>query len=344
LVKGLLRRALLAPLYRSGLLDAYARRVLRHKAVVLTYHRVLPVDRQRDSFSAPGIIVTPESFDMHMRFVRRFLHPVSVGEFANLLAGNDPMPSGTCVVTFDDGWYDNHAYALPILKAHAIPAAVFVATDYVGSNRCFWQERLSRLLHAVAAEPRTAAMVFALAGSQNPPAGNPDEQRRRIRETVSRLKAKPIAEVLATVAKVTHEVSASGLGERALALGEDRFMSWEQVREMHASRLVTIGSHTETHIPLTKHDTGSAQQEQSTSKAVIAKHTRGECTAFAYPNGDFDDESVDWVRSAGYSLAFTTVRSRVAKGADPLRVGRFNIHEAAARTPAHLLNGIAGPL
>jgi peptidoglycan/xylan/chitin deacetylase (PgdA/CDA1 family) len=203
---------------------------------------------------------------------------------------------------------------------------------------------LARLLHVAADEPKVANTVFPFVGAESPAASDPEGRRRRIREAVTRLKAKPIAEVLDTVATITHKIEASGIGEQALALGEDHFMTWAQVREMRASGLVTIGSHTQTHIPLTKQRVADARQELLASKVAVDAHTHSVCTTFAYPNGDFDDKTVDWVRSAGYVLAFTTVRGRVAKGADPLRLGRFNIHEAAARTAAYFLNGIVGPL
>jgi hypothetical protein len=93
---------------------------------------------------------------------------------------------------------------------------------------------------------------------------------------------------------------------------------------------------------MTKQDAASAAHELAYSRGVIQKSTRSDCSAFAYPNGDFDDDVVAHVRAAGYSLAFTTLRGHIAAGADPLRLSRMNVHEAASRTPARFLSRIAG--
>jgi peptidoglycan/xylan/chitin deacetylase (PgdA/CDA1 family) len=269
------------------------------------------------------------------------LRPVPLEEFLMLVGSDNPFPRGTCLVTFDDGWYDNHAFALPILSQHGVPAVVFVATNYVGTDQCFWQEELARLLYLALTHEDSAAAVFARAHADRVPSTQNAEARRAIREIVTKLKAKPAAETLDIVQSVRREFGlrfASGLSPSS---GEDRFMTWQQVKDLEASGLVTIGSHGMTHVPMTKQDAASAAHELAHSRSVIQERIGGDCAAFAYPNGDFDDDVVTHVRAAGYSLAFTTLRGHVAAGGDPLRLNRMNMHEAATRTPARFLSRIA---
>jgi peptidoglycan/xylan/chitin deacetylase (PgdA/CDA1 family) len=40
-------------------------------------------------------------------------------------------------VTFDDGYLDNYAHAVPILLKHQLPAAFFVSTGLIGTERAF---------------------------------------------------------------------------------------------------------------------------------------------------------------------------------------------------------------
>ena len=62
-----LKRCIAYLLYWSGALWIYRRVLLRNRAIVLTYHRVLP--DSADSCSAPGIVVTPSVFEANMKFL-----------------------------------------------------------------------------------------------------------------------------------------------------------------------------------------------------------------------------------------------------------------------------------
>ena len=141
-LKQLVRRSLANTLYYSGALWLYAHLLARNRVVVLTYHRVLPSDRAAASFSSPAIVVTPSTFAMHMETVKRWFTPLNASAFAAHSGGRG------CLVTFDDGWYDNHAYALPVLERTGVPMLLFVATNYIGSSDCFWQETLAAHLYA----------------------------------------------------------------------------------------------------------------------------------------------------------------------------------------------------
>ncbi len=46
----------------------------------------------------------------------------------------DPLPSKTCIVTFDDGYLDNYVYAYPVLKEFGMTALLFVVTGWLGDG------------------------------------------------------------------------------------------------------------------------------------------------------------------------------------------------------------------
>jgi peptidoglycan/xylan/chitin deacetylase (PgdA/CDA1 family) len=45
-----------------------------------------------------------------------------------------PIPPRTFVVTFDDGYENTYHFAWPVLKAHRIPATIFLATAYLDGD------------------------------------------------------------------------------------------------------------------------------------------------------------------------------------------------------------------
>ena len=46
------------------------------------------------------------------------------------------------VITFDDGFYNNLKYALPILKKYNIPHIIYVTTNYIDKNLISWIDRI----------------------------------------------------------------------------------------------------------------------------------------------------------------------------------------------------------
>ena len=339
--KRMLKGAMVACAYRTGILQLYLRRKLRDRAVVLTYHRVLPKERSAESFSTDAIVVSPEAFRRQMQLLRRLFTPLSADEFAKALQSGR-MPPGACLVTFDDGWYDNLDHALPILQECSVPAVLFVATDYIGSDGCFWQERLSRALNAARQKPELSAGLFAeldashLLGAPLSPA----EAKTAIRAIIDRYKSQPQAEIDALVRKVEDLLRQSGAAPSRAH--PDRFLTWEQVKQLGNSGVMAIGSHCCTHTPLTKLDGAAVQSELQRSRQVILERTGFNPDDLAYPNGDHDAQIAKAVRDNGYRCAYTTNRGLVDSAADAFRLRRINIHEHSTATDAAFMSRLAG--
>lgn len=101
----------------------------RQRVAVLLYHRVS--DDMRDNLT-----VGVEQFDRQMSWIRANYPVVSMEDVVN---GRVPKNSSRPVVavTFDDGYRDNYEHASPILLQHRVPAAFFVNTGMLGTDRAF---------------------------------------------------------------------------------------------------------------------------------------------------------------------------------------------------------------
>ena len=53
---------------------------LRGKVLILMYHRVIPRSELETAFVQPGMYVTPETFEMHLRFLTSRFHILSLEE------------------------------------------------------------------------------------------------------------------------------------------------------------------------------------------------------------------------------------------------------------------------
>ncbi|MRR09757.1 hypothetical protein EG831_06735 [bacterium] len=90
------------------------------------YHHVSP---------APGLVtVSPENFRAQMAWLaRRGYTGVGAAAVADFLAGR-PLPEKSIVISFDDGWRDNWAYAHPVLMEFGLHALLFLVTGWAGEG------------------------------------------------------------------------------------------------------------------------------------------------------------------------------------------------------------------
>ena len=126
-------------LYRLRRAAQRFRNRFRPTALILLYHRVINLA------SDPQLLcVTPKHFAEHLDILKKYARPVGL-QSLNRSLQNEDLVSRSVVVTFDDGYADNLQNAKPLLERFDIPATVFVASGYVGSDHEFWWDELERL-------------------------------------------------------------------------------------------------------------------------------------------------------------------------------------------------------
>jgi peptidoglycan/xylan/chitin deacetylase (PgdA/CDA1 family) len=304
------------------------------------YHRVLPPQERRASYSAAAMFVTPSTFDKHMRTLNRYFSPVNLDQFLSLLESGRPFPRRTCLVTFDDGWLDNLSHALPILERHQVPAAVFVTSGNVGSPDGFWQERLTKLLAHAWRDTVIQSEIRLALGDTAELSSDVEDVTAAARRTVTSLKEKSVGQIESFIRVVQARLSALG----ATLPGEnvDRLMTWDDVRRLSDSRLISIGSHGKSHTPLTKLPLDLVRAELADSARRLHEELGDTVPALAYPNGDHDVDARVAAKTCGYRIAFTTERGTVGPDDDPYALRRISIHEGAAPNESRFLCRMVG--
>lgn len=106
-------------------------------------------------------------------------------------------------------------------------------------------------------------------------------------------------------------------GEKALML------SWDQVREMSDAG-VSFGSHTLSHPFLARIPRKRREDELCRSKEIIEQQIGRPVTLFAYPSGDFDRDTEEAVRQAGYDAA-VSIRAGKNRRCDDVYALRRNV-------------------
>ena len=111
-------------------------------------------------------------------------------------------------------------------------------------------------------------------------------------------------------------------------VGRPGRLSWEQIKEMLASGLVSFGSHTMTHPFLTVIDSDEVlKNEISGSKKELENKLKTPVDLFCYPNGRVNPKVEQVVRDSGYLLAVATNPGRKFSSRDPFALKRLRISE-----------------
>jgi len=329
-------------LHGTGLLAARRRVALRQSAVVLAYHRLIPAGTE--TWSHPGIIVTPETFERHMRLLKREFRLLTLDEFEQRLSTGTPFEPGSCLVTFDDGWTDTYAVAWPILQRLEVPAVIFLPTHYIGSHETFWQEHLGMLLYeagkALRDEPsfRTELVEALRPCGLEPFVDLLDEEKCFIVERVRGLKLDAQAAPSDATARL-----AALLGPRAPQPGVDRFMTWDQVREM-ARGGMAFGAHGHTHRILSRASDEDIAMELETARVIIERELGTTVTSVSYPNGGWNDLVATCARSLRFRVGFSMERGHAMADDPSFAIRRMNVHEGVSGSDALFRARILGVL
>lgn len=300
--------------------------------VILLYHRVADVE------SDPwGLAVSPANFRDQMRVLRDRRLAISLDDLARALAA-DRLPAGKVCITFDDGYADNLLIAKPILEELEIPAAFFLTSGYLQGARNFWWDALEQPFFQRRRIPATFELalesgplaldlaedaeyrVSAFAGHRQWRAWDPPPSRRHaayheVWQALHRLPGPLCDRLVETVqdwASVPDPVRP-----------DCRPLSAAQVRQLAVGSLVEIGGHSVTHPALPVLDREGQRTEIVENKRRLEELIGRPVRHFAYPHGEFTDETVALVEQAGYESACTSKPGGVERGADPFRLPRM---------------------
>ena len=261
-------------LFHSGLLALARLARQRVRGVVLRYH-ALTEGRDEVLYAAPDICLPVDVFRLQMAFVQRAYRVVSLDELVHALERGAQLPPRALVVTFDDGYEDNHRLGLPVLRALGLPATVYVATGAVDGGPPFWVAAARALALGAPGD------VLEMPGQPSLPpiALGPPERREVAAKTLTR-----------ALVPLRSDARAKLLSEAAAAAGVDldrmlagTMLTWNQIRELHGAGW-TIGAHTVTHANVALAAPEDAEADIVGSRDAVAAALGTGVDHFCYPN------------------------------------------------------------
>jgi len=276
----------------------------RQSLTVVLYHGVAPRIDQ-GIYNYRGKFITPGTFERQLEYLRTRYTILSLSDALEQLK-DGTLPERALVITFDDGYRNFYLHAYPLLKAHNIPATIYLATDFVCRGVPLWVDRLE---YAIGKSEGTRAEKVAL-------------------DATTRAKFKKLTPLmrehdLRNVEQISWIKFEDFNDDRAVY----EPLRHEEIMEMQGQGM-TFGAHTKTHPILSTQLADEQRTEIEGSRHDLEALGVRVSPVFAYPNGqknDWDPETETVLTAAGFTHALTTLEGVNDAQTHPLRLHRFTL-------------------
>jgi len=196
-------------------------------------------------------------------------------------------------ISFDDGFADIYTNAYPLFREHNIPFTLYLTTGMPDGKADLWWLQLEDWA---------------------------DGNSRRFEETLKQCYTQP-----GNMRDTMHTLTQTNVDE---SLCRRLSLTWEQIEEMVASGLCTVGSHTVTHPALTRIAPDAVADELTRSAEAIAQHFGHRPQHFSYPHSFHDEAVMEEIKEAGYQTAALGYGGVMRHGADSYLLPRRYLTQA----------------
>jgi peptidoglycan/xylan/chitin deacetylase (PgdA/CDA1 family) len=290
---------------------AFARRMRRKSITIVMYHGI--VEKPLPVYNWCQLLC--EEFDRQICYLSHEYQVLPLPELVERIQKGLPVDENALCVTFDDGFQSIRKLAFPILQKYKVPATVFLVTGLIGTTEIPWPEQLyCALSNSTRTEIDVQQSRFSLVSAEDR-----SSAYRRISTMLKRL---PVEQKEELLQKLLRDLTSKAPNDSdAISM-----LTWQEVEYMHASGLISFGSHTHTHPILSRCSVARQQAELLKSREVLREHF-DRADLFAYPNGtesDFSGETKKLLIELGYTCALTAIRGLNAHTSDLYELRRID--------------------
>ncbi|MCX5799994.1 MAG: polysaccharide deacetylase family protein [Candidatus Eisenbacteria bacterium] len=312
-IKGFIRSSLLKIDF-SGLVQ----RVRGPGIVILRYHSVRTDPEACRNTIGLGIIHPAHVFEQQMQFLSRNYEILNMEDVFRFVTGDRSVDRKSVVVSFDDGFDDNHNVAAAIMAKHGIRGTFYVTVDNVDRRKPLWFVRLRTAFYGTASPAWTCFTT-----RKEFPLDNEADRNRAFVHACRLCAPLSGSEKEAFLVRVEGDIGTTNRQDECFML------EWDHVRSL-SSAGHTIGSHTMTHPNMAYVENADTlkfelQSSKNRLEAILQKPVQD----FSYPSPilepHWNERTAKAVREAGYKTAVTCVPGVVREGSDPLCLRRISV-------------------
>jgi peptidoglycan/xylan/chitin deacetylase (PgdA/CDA1 family) len=257
-----------------------------------------------------------EYFDRVLQALSRAGTPLAMQDVVAHRRALEPCPPHSFVVTFDDGFENNHSIAAPMLADLSIPATFYLSTAFVEHNSMSWIDRIEYCLEHV---PRMS-LKFPWDSATHHFHDWPSKINLLdfLRATVKKRQSIDLEEL---VGEVFSQCGLSPVQSSDDPL--DRKLNWGQASQMAAHPLFTIGGHSHNHLNLAFLTADQVEQEISESFRLLSERASIQTEHYSYPEGldyCYSAEIIEALKRHGVTCCPTAI-----EGTNDVRTDLFHL-------------------
>jgi len=228
-----------------------------------------------------------KKFEAQLHFLKNNYNIINVGELEeHLFKGNKLLPN-SLLISFDDGDISVLESGLPLLKKHKLPSVMFVITSLIDSDNTFWCRWVEKAFQ------------------------NQGKSYAEARSKVNHLK------------KISNKNRMVYLN--SLDPVNSRQLTKEDLGTMQKG-MMFIGNHTHTHPMVDMCTREEIESELNKSRSCFEEWELPGYPIFAYPNGNWDEQSENLLKKNGIKIAFLFDHKINAKIINPFRISRIRVN------------------
>tara|TARA_B110000003_G_C16629518_1_gene526105 strand:+ start:1417 stop:2340 length:924 start_codon:yes stop_codon:yes gene_type:complete len=238
----------------------------------LGFHSILPENPFPTWHPNYSIVFTVNELEILIKTIKSNQGFISIND----LVKSDFKSKSICL-TFDDGYLDNLKYLLPILKKYNIPAVIYVCSSFIDGDYWNWWDNLG---HIILYQTKITIKHSILKGSYY------------INDPKSKIIFFNL--IKSHLIKMDKNIQIDFFKSNNLYYKPPKspFMNWRQLKEIASEPLITIGSHTHSHISLKYFENLKIKDEISKCINILkTKLNQSSINHFALPYGhSFDNK------------------------------------------------------
>jgi len=314
----IVKRRVLGASSRLGILSGIRDSAWRQRRLLILCYHSISIDDEHEWSGTYSM--APAVLEARLRMLRDGRYNVlPLGEAVRRLY-EGTLPPRSVALTFDDGMFDFHARAWPLLQRFGFPATVYLTTYYSDYGKpifgllcsyVLWRARMRMPRPDVSALFGTA-LPWQLADAAGRARAHRDILAHVDRERLTLPERTAFAERLTTLLGDDYDAI---LAKRLLTV-----MTRDEAAEV-ARDGIDVELHTHRH--RTPNDHTLFLREIADNRERIGLIRDGVARHFCYPSGVYRPEFLPWLREAGVTTATTCDPGLASRRSDPLLLPRL---------------------